>query len=208
MITFLESYMRNGLYGSPLTQVLVYATLFKYPKKIDIEIIQLLSNTQLDVNIVSCEGYRSPIELAIGLKRFDIAKLLVKLGAHPIDPCVSLGSRVVGVIQLLREYYKFGTNHYITWLLHEYLLSDDLPEFIESVIDLNILNETTMSMFAEVGRHPAHAILACGHEEMIRNFIDQHGSNLLITKDETGTSALQISAEWGAFESVKTLVNL
>ncbi len=200
--------MGNGLSGSPLTQVLVYASLFNCPKIIDIEIVHLLSDMPFDVKIIYQKDCRSLIELAIDLKRLDIAKILVQSGAHPIDPCIPTANEMVGVIQLLEEYYKFGTNYYITWLLHEYLLSDDLPEFMETVINLDIFSDAAMEIFTEVGRHPAHAILTCGHEEMIRQFIEHHGSHLLIIKDETGKSALQISAESGNMESVKILVNM
>ena len=204
----LESQMGNGLSGSPLTQALVYASLFNCPKSINIEIVQLLCDIPLNTKTVYNKTYHSPIELAIDLKRFDIVKLLVRSGAHPIDPCIPTGNKPVGATQLLEEYYEFGTNHYITWLLHEYLLSDDLPEFIETVVNLDIVSDATMKLFAGVGRHPAHAILTCGHEEMMRKFIKHHGSELLIIKDETGKGALQISAERGDLESVRILLNM
>ncbi len=200
--------MGSGLSGSPLTQVLVYASLFNCANAFDIEIIELLNNIPFNINIVCRNSYRSPIELAIDLKRLDIVKLLVQSGAHPIDPCIPTGTKPVGVIQLFEEYYEFGTNIYITWLLHEYLLSHELPEFIDTVVNLEIFNEATMSMFSKVGRHPAHAILTCGHEEMIRKFIQQHGYDLLTIKDGNGTSALQISAERGDMESVRILMNM
>ena len=203
-----ESCIGNGISGSPLTQVLVYALLFNCPKKIDIEIVQLLCDTSFDIHIACCDSFYSPIALAISLNRLDIAKLLVKTGAHPIDPCIPTCQRVVGIIQLLQEYYKFGTNHYIRWLLHQYLLSSDLPVFIDTVTNLDILNEVTMSMFSDVGRHPAHAILTCGNGEMIRKFVVRHGSSLLIVKDENGKSALQLAAETGDLESVEALMKV
>lgn len=205
---FIESRMGNGLSGSPLTQVLVYALLFKCPNVIDLEIIQLLSDMNFDMHVVCHKSFRSPIELAIDLRRFDIVQLMVTLGAHPIDPCISTGEKVVGVIQLLEEYYEFGTNHYILWLLHEHLLSHDLPGFMEAVVKLEIFDEDTMKMFGNVGRHPAHAILTCGHEDLIKMFIERHGHDLLTIKDGSGMSALEISAERGDLESVKILVNM
>ena len=200
--------MGNGLSGSPLTQILVYALVFKCPKIIDIEIAQLLIDMPLNVKVTCCNRLRSPIEIAVDLRRFDVVKLLVRSGAHPVDPSIPTSTKAMGIIQLLEEYYEFGTNHYIMWLLHEHLLLCDLPEFIETVIDLDIVNEAIVKVFANVGRHPAHAILTCGHEEMIRKFIKRHGSDLLATKDESGKSALQISAEIGDLESVKILVNM
>ena len=200
--------MRNGLSGSPLTQSLIYASLFNCPDSIDIEIIQLLCDVQVDASVVCRETYRSPFQLAIELRKFDIVKLLLTSGAHPIDPCIPAGKKVTGMVQLLEEYYQFGTNQYISWLLHDYLLSDDLPKFIEAVVALDILNKETMKIFSSVGRHPAHAILTCGHEELIRKFIKHHGANLLTVKDGNMKSALRISAESGDMESVKILVNM
>ena len=188
--------------------MLVYALIFDCPNIIDIEIIQLLCGIHLDINVVYGINYRSPIKLAIDLKRFDIAKLLVMSGAHPIDPSIPTSSKAVGILQLFQEYYEFGTNYYITWLLHEYLLSKDLPKFIETVVNLDIFDRENIRQFAKVGRHPAHAILTSGHEEMIRKFIKRHGCDLLTVKDEHGTSALQISAERGDMESVRILLDM
>ena len=200
-----ESYIGNCISGSPLTQVLVYASIFRCSNTINIDIVQMLSNIPLNISILHHKNFHSPIELAIDLKRFDMVKLFVQSGAQP---CMPVGNEVMGAMQLLREYYDFGTNQYITWLLHEYLLSDDLPEFIEAVVNLDIFSDATMKLFAGVGRHPAHAILTCGHEEMIRKFIEHHGSELLIVKDNGGKSALQIAAERGDLETITVLINL
>lgn len=161
-----------------------------------------------DIHVSSGNGCYSPIEMAINLKRLDIAKLLVKAGSHPIDPRISMGYKVEGIVQLLKEYYEFGTNYYITWLFREYLLSDSLPGFIEAVSNLDILEEATVSRFAGVGRHPAHAILTCGNEDMVRRLVVQYGSDLLTTKDKRGKSALQLAAEIGDLEAVETLIEM
>ena len=186
----------------------MYAILFKCPDAIDLEIIKLLLNIRLDTDVKCHESFCSPIELAIDLRRFDIVKLFIRSGAHPIDPCIPAGTKAVGILQLLKEYYDFGTNYYITWLLHEYLLSHEASQFIKTVTKLDILNETSMELFAKVGRHPMHAILTCGHEKLIRKVIKHHGSNLLTIKDETGRSALQIAAKRGDMESVRILVDM
>lgn len=204
----LEVNVDNSVSGSPLTQVLVYALLFKCSTAIDFETIQLLINTPLNVKVACRKTFSSPIELAINLKRLDIAKLLVRSGAHPVDPCIPTGKEFSGIIQLLKEYYEFNTNYYIKWLLHEHLLSHDLPEFIETVLSLNILNKTTMEMFARVMRHPAHAILTSWHEEMTRKFVEFYGSDILSSKDEDGKTALQIAVEKGDIESVLILVDM
>ena len=186
----------------------MYASLFSCGEKIDIEIMQLLSEMPFNIHLSSGNGCYSPVEMAISLKRLDIAKLLVKAGSHPIDPRITMNSKVEGIVQLLKEYYEFGTNHYITWLFREYLLSDALPDFIETVSNLEILEEATVSMFAGVGRHPAHAILTCGHEGMVRRLVVQYGSDLLTIKDKRGKSALQHAAETGDLEAVETLIKM
>ena len=106
------------------------------------------------------------------IKRIDIVQQMVLAGANPIHPCAAESS---GVPQLLNEYYEFGTNEYISWLLHQHLLSDQLPQFIEDVVKLNIFNKSSpgMKMFNGVGRHPAHALLTCGNEDLIRKFLDK-----------------------------------
>ena len=201
--------MGNGFSGSPLTQVLIHACVHNCPENIDRDILLLLSDIPFDVKVAfHGRELRSAIELAIDLKRFDIAKMLVIAGAHPIDPCIATGTKSVGITQLLKEYYEFGTNHNITWLLHEHLLSQELSQFIQTVVSLDILNKSAVDKFASVGRHPAHAILTCGHEEMIRKFVEVHGSEILSVKDETGRSSLQIAAERGDMESVKILVHM
>jgi len=143
------------------------------------------------------------VELAIKTKRIDIAKELVIAGANPIHPSLE---QVSGVIQILEEYYEFGTNEYMLWLLREHIPPNEIPQFIEEVMALEIFNESGMRMFNEVGRHPVHAFLSCGNEEMVRKLLEHHGRDQLTVKDATGVTALQIATELGDFESVKMLL--
>ena len=147
-------------------------------------------------------GACSPIELAVDIKRIDIAQQLVMAGANPIHPSLD---EVDGVLQILEEYYEFGTNQYICWLLHEHLLSSELPQFIKTVLELDIFNNGGMAMFNEVGRHPAHALLTCGNEEMVRQLLIKQHSYLSV-KDATQRTALQIATEKGDLESVEILL--
>ena len=208
--------MGNGLSGSPLTQVMVHALHHNCPEVVDGEIVQCLIDTDLDVNVISflsitnsdCSylvHWCTPIELAISLRRLDTAKQLVMAGANPIPPTLDTKS---GVVQLFQEYCKFGTNHYISWLLHEHLSSHEIPHFIENVMKLGILNEEAERMFDRVGRHAAHAFLTCGHEEIAKQLLRHHGDHLLIIKDTTERTALQIAAEMGNTESVDILLKL
>ena len=147
----------------------------------------------------------SPIELAISIKRLDIAQQLVIAGANPIHPT---SNYVSGVIQLFDEYYEFGTNQYIRWLFHHHLLSDEIPNFIKNVLKLDIFNDAGVRMFNTVGRHPAHAILTCGNEEMVRQLLQKYPHSLLTVKDGSGMTALQIASQKGDLESVEILLKL
>ena len=141
--------------GSPLSQVLVYSQHYDCPDKVESAVLESLLkraiSDDLNVNILhtfavgkgQVASICSPVELAILIKRIDVAKLMVIAGANPIladsDP-----SEVAGVIHLLSEYYEFGTNHYITWLLQEHFLFHEISNFIEKVFEVNIFNEDAM----------------------------------------------------------------
>lgn len=212
-------HLGNSMIGSPLTQVLVYSQHHDCPNMVDSTILQLLLkdaiSDDLNVNILHTFAVGSgqmvcicsPLELAILIQRLDVAKLMVKAGANSIladsDP-----SEATGVIHLLSEYYEFGTNHYISWLLQEHLLSHEIPDFIEKVFEVKIFNDDAMDMFSEVGRHPAHALLTCGHEEMIKKLLQIHGDSMLTVTDTNGKTALQIAAGQGDLESVRILLNM
>ncbi len=124
-------------------------------------------------------------------------------GANPIHPSLDETS---GVLQLLNEYYEFGTNDYISWLLHQYLLSHEVTKFIDDIVKLDILNDVGIRMFSEVGRHPAHALLTCGNEEMVSKLLEHHTDLQVTVKDGTGRTALQIATENGDLESVVILL--
>ena len=216
--------MGNGLTGNPLTQALVYCLHHGCPEKADLIITQDLTKQAdkksevLNIEIVSYmyinEGsqiinveWGSMIELAINIQRMDIAKVLVKGGMNAIyigtDP-----SEVSGVVQLFLEYYSFGTNDYISWLLHEHLSYSEVPKFIDDVMKVKIFNDSAIRMFKNIGRDPAHALLTCGHEMMSREFLKTHGYKKLTVKDATGKTALQISAERGDLGSVNVIFSL
>ena len=139
----------------------------------------------------------------MNIKRIDIAQQLVMAGANPIDPSLD---KISCIPQILYEYYNFGTTEYFSWLLNQHLLSHQLPEFIKKVVELDIFNG--MDAFNEVGRHPAHALLMCGNEEIVQKLLKKfHESKSLLTvKDTTHRTALQIASQKGDFESVDILL--
>ena len=205
--------------GSPLSQVLVYSQHLDCPNRVDSAILERLLkgaiSDDLNVNILHSFAVGSgqmvcicsPLELAILIQRIDVVKLMVKAGANPIL-ADSNPTEAGGVIHLLSEYYEFGTNHYISWLLQEHLLSHEIPDFIEKVFEVNIFNDDAMEMFTEVGRHPAHALLTCGHDGMVKKLIQVHGNSMLTVTDANGKTALEIAASQGNLESVRILLNM
>ena len=208
--------MGNGLSGTPLTQALVYCRHNDCPELIDKSIVQNLVSSlepaSLDIEIIYSFSHNkksvcSIIEMAIALQRMDVVKVLVEKGANPIyvgaDP-----REISGVIQLLNEYYKFGTNKYISWLLHEHLSHAEIPKFIGNIMGVNIFNERAEQMFKRVGRHAAHALLVCGHKQMSSALLKTHGDHLLTVQDGNGRTALLVAASQGDLDSVKVIFNL
>ena len=152
----------------------------------------------------------SPVELAIQLQQTDIAKLLVQAGANPI--CAN-SDTIEQILPLILEFFEFGTNHYISWLLHEHLQPHEISGFIETVLKKEpmIFSQYAKDEFRSgAGRHHVHAFLTCGHKEMINKFIQRFpvtdGEDTLRVKDPAGRTALQISAANNDLESVDTLV--
>ena len=155
----------------------------------------------------------SPVELAIQIQRIDIAKLLVQAGANPV--CAD-DSIVEQILPLFIEFFEFGTNRYISWLLHEHLSQDQVAGFIESVLekkDIIFSSYAKQAFKDQAGRHHVHAVLTCGHEGMIKKFIsrfpaDDDGQKTLKAKDSAERTALQVAAGNGDLESVTTLINM
>ena len=186
------------------------------PDVIDCDIIEHLTrnftsenlNVEiLEINLKMGISCCSIIEIAIKLQRMDVVKVLVRKGANSVcvedDP-----STYSGVVQLFDEYYEFGTNKFITWLLHEHIREQDIPEFINKVLKIDVFNDSAINMFNDVGRCPAHAFLTCGHQELSEKFLEKHGYEQLTKPDGSGRTALQIAAAQGDFDSVKTLLHL
>ena len=154
-----------------------------------------------------------PVELAIQIQRIDIAKQLVQAGA---DPICSVHDVVEQIIPLFIEFFEFGTNHYMSWLLHEHLSQDQVSGFIEKVLEKKamIFSDYAKEEFKNgAGRHHVHAALTCGHEEMIKKFVKQfpttdNGQNMLKVKDLAERTALQIAAANGDSESVIALLKM
>ena len=154
----------------------------------------------------------SPIELAIQLQRIDIAKKIVQAGANPIYAKYI----VQQTLPLFLEFFEFGTNHYMSWLLHQHLPQSDVSKFIEDVLNMK---EVIFSDYAKAsfkigaGRHHLHAPLTCGHKEMILKFLERfpttdENEDTLRVKDSADRTALQIAAANGDDTSVHTLLKM
>ena len=222
--------------GSPLTLMLTYALHHGCPEMIDEKMITVLIKgipkdklwketdgtkvSNFDDNIVyhipdksnetgeAC----SPVELAIQLQRMDIAKQFVQAGANPI--CAI--DTVEQILPLLLEFFEFGTNHYISWLLHEHLHPYEISGFIEKVLEKEpmIFSKYAEGEFKDgAGRHHVHGLLTCGHKEMIKRFITRFPKrgdikDMLRVQDCADRTALQIAASNGDLESVDTLLSM
>ena len=218
-----------------MTQMMIYCLHHGCPERIDGKMIEYLINqipenrlweetdgvrqSNFDNNVVFHIPDRStdweiccPLELAIQMQRIDLAKQMVQAGANPVCADEAL---VEQILPLFIEFYEFGTNQYMSWLLHEHLAQDEIPNFIESVLEKKdmIFSEYAKESFKkEAGRHHVHAALTCGHEEMITKFIKRFptddGKKILKVKDCVDRTALQIASANGDLESVTTLLNL
>ena len=221
--------------GSPLTQMMIYCLHQGCAQLIDDKMVKYMIDIipkeklweqnegnyhcNFDSNVTYHLPEKSqvweactPIELAIQMQRIDIAKQLVQAGANQI--CVTEDEDQI--IPLFLEFYEFGTNHYMSWLLHEHLSQDEVPGFIEKVLEKKamIFSDYAKKEFKdEAGRHHVHAALTCGHGTMIKKFIEHFpttndGQDMLKVKDSSDRTALQVAAANGDLESVSTLLKM
>ena len=210
--------MENPLTGSPLTQLFIHSMLHGCQGDISLEIVeQLISPASLNTTVyyeIPKKEYdpygklapwvASPLSFAILLQRFDVAAVLTERGANPLQ---DLGE---GTLSCMVEYLHFGTNRFFSWLFQEHLQADEIAEFIDDLLPLKpaILSSPCVLMFKECYKHPVHAILTCGNEDVINGFLDDDTTSLLTIMDPNGKTALQIAAEQGDVITTKLLLKL
>ena len=206
--------MGNQLSGTPLAQALVHCVHHNCPEILDIEIVQQLIDPST-INVIYY--YHIPanpaagvpwvctqLEFALLLQRMDIVESLLNNGADLfVKPIYNAPS-------ILFEYFEFGTSNLLSWLLDQYLHLDEIPNFIEKVIEADILQSSIVNIFTEwVHRHPAHAVLTCGNEEIAKKLLHHYSTvNLLAVKEPTGRTALQVATDQGNLQAVKVIVKL
>ena len=209
--------MDNVLTGTPLTQLFVHSILHGCNNHISIEIVKsLISPATLNIIIYydiplhefdfsgqTTPWVASPLSLAILLQHLDVAALLTETGA---DPLLDLGS---GTLTCMVEYLHFGTNKFFSWLFQDHLLTNEVTQFIKCFLPAkaDILSDECVNMFNDYYKHPAHAILTCGNEEVVKSFVE-HDLRLLSECDPNGKTALQLAAGQGDVTSVKLLLNV
>ena len=206
--------MGNQLTGTPLAQALIHCVHHNLPDVLDTEIVQMLIDPST-INVIYY--YHIPTDPAAGipwvctqlefsllLQRMDVVELLLNNGADLfVKPIYNAPSIVF-------EYFEFGTSNLLLWLFDEYLRLDEIPNFIEKVLEADILQSSIVDVFTEwVQRHPAHAFLACGNEEMARKLLHHYSArNLLAVREPTGRTALRVATDQGNLQAVKILVKL
>ena len=218
MVTILGLHTDNVLTGTPLTQLFVYSMLHGCHDIISCEVVKILVSPatltsivyyDIPVNKFDLSGeatsfwVASPLSFAILLQRFDVAALLTEQGA---DPLLDLGD---GTPTCMVEYLHFGTNEFFSWLFQEHLLIDKIAKFVEQLLPElpNILSEECIQMFNDYYKHPAHALLTCRNEEVIKTVLEDDIA-LLSVKDPNGKTALQIAAGQGDVLSIKLLLKM
>ena len=145
--------------------------------------------------------YMSALDAAFQVSSFESAKVIVKAGrVHPVN-----GLR----IPVLYEYYKFGTNKFLTWLVNE-LPQEDLDDLVTAI--LGVMGDSLCEdedKWALVGRHPAHALLTTGKQQFTKALVQGRNSNdILSAINHAGQTALHIAAEMQSEAIVSDLLNV
>ena len=194
--------MGNKNSGTPLLQMLVYCVSKQKPDKLDTNIVKFFIDKGAVMSRVLTAGSyidSTALELAINLRRVDVAKMLIKAGADPIlcgDPEVS---------PIFIEYAYFGSHKFIQWLLGEHF-ANNIPAFIDRLLEEEVFsNHETYEFAFNLGRNVAHAFLLSGHREAIHCLLNKK-PDLLMICDPFKKSALHLAAEKGDCDSVSILL--
>lgn len=188
--------MGNRESGSPLIQLMLHCYNQKSSEKLDMSIVQYYIEKGVVLSrVVNTDtwGDTTAFEFSITLIRLDVAKLLVNVGVDPIfggDPKCK---------PLISEYIQLGSNHFLIWLMNEHLTTEEIPAFIDRVIEAAAL--TTRGF----GRNGSHAFQLCGRREAVHFLLDKM-PELLHECDVDGNTALHLAAERGDLNSVNILL--
>ena len=197
--------MGNQFCGTPLLQMMTYAQIQQKQHQLSLNIVQFFIDNGAVLSRVLTAGMcenSSALEMSINLCRFDIAQKLIKARVDPIeggDPDMK---------PIFLEYAQFGTNHFIKWLLGEHLKRDEVPAFMQRLLDGKVFfNPATNHYVSKImGRNTAHTFLLSGHEEAVSCLLSRK-PDLLKECDPFGKSALHLAAEKGDSVSVTILLD-
>ena len=173
--------------------------------EINIDVVEYFIECEAVLSrIIACGAYDkvTALEMAISFQRFDIAEMLVKAGADPILGGDGTTSPV------FIEYVQFGTKTFIKWLLEDFLSSDQIPVFVDRLIDTGVMFRDEMRHIATntYDKNASHTFLLSGHEEAIRRLVDKR-PDLLKEADNFGRTALHLAARDGDIASVTILLD-
>ena len=196
--------------GSPLLQMLVYAHSKQQERnlptlELDIDAVEYLVESEAVLSRVLVAGAydkSTALEMAISFQRFDIAQMLVEAGADPI-----LGGDGT-VSPLFLEYAQFkGSNQFVKWLLKEHLQEEQIPAFVDRIVDTGVVFRDDMQhmVTTSFGMNAAHALLLSGHEQAVQCLVDKC-PDILKEVDGGKRTALHLAAKNGDIVSVKILL--
>ena len=195
--------MGNRESGNPLIQMMVYCQIQRNCQNLSINIINYFIKKGTVLSRVLTAGISqntTALEVAINLKRFDIAQALVQEGLNPIRGGEPISPPV------LMEYIQFGSHHFISWVLNKHLNPEEVPNFVRALLEKGVFFNKATNRFAEgFGRNTAHAILLCGRKEAVHTLIDEK-PDILKECDPFKKTALHIAAEKGDMNTINILL--
>ena len=208
--------------GTPLLQMFLYAHLQQMKEKLEhpkininniIIIVELFIKRRAQLNRVISAGYSfncSILTLAISFNLIEIAKLIVE---NELDPIWGGDGEVCPVFL---EYYLFGTNNLLKWLLEEHY-RDNFKYFVHRLLNEGAFYKPEQThSFQVYGKNAVNAFLFCGHQDAIKHLLEEnrrlHQANperyhdILKETDAKKKTALHLAAEQGEASLVKVLI--
>ena len=201
--------MKNYESGTPLIQMMAYFVIQKArnkPVQLDISIVRYFLEKGAVLSRILTAGMcenTTAFELSFGLRRLDVAQLLVRKRVDPIycgDPSTK---------PVFFEYIEFGSVTFIKWLLFQQLKSkEEIHKFVDCLFEPeDVFQIANQHVIKRKGKNVAHAFLLSGHKEAISYMLSKK-PDMMNECDRFNQTALHLAAEGGDHESVRILIEL